>query len=131
VPSHRADRRADRGGRQEKVNWWKRGIILGVVIALVVAAVIADAMVPIFEVRHAYHAALTNRMPLPQILEPGSHPAWRTHVAYQWDGVTDKGDFYKGGFGDQLLYVAPRKSVVIAYFGTNQTLDSKPRRPWT
>ncbi len=64
----------------------------------------------------------------PQILEPGSHPAWLTHVAYQWDGVTDKGDFFKGGFGDQLLYVAPRKGVVIAYFGTNQALDYKPHR---
>lgn len=62
----------------------------------------------------------------PQILEPGSHPAWLTHVAYQWDGVTDKGDFFKGGFAGQLLYVAPRKDVVIAYFGTNESLDSKP-----
>jgi hypothetical protein len=25
-----------------------------------------------------------------------------------------------------LLYVAPRKNVVIAYFGTNQSLDFKP-----
>ncbi len=64
----------------------------------------------------------------PQILATGSHPAWLHHVAYQWDAVTDKGDFYKGGFGDQLLYVAPRKDVVIAYFGTNAALDSKPYR---
>ena len=62
----------------------------------------------------------------PQILEPG-HPAWLTHVAYQWDAVTDKGDFFKGGFGDQLLYVAPRKGVVIAYFGTNQSVSFEPR----
>lgn len=63
-----------------------------------------------------------------QILQGVSHPAWDTvtHVAYQWDGVTAKRDFFKGGFGDQLLYVAPRKDVVIAYFGTNQSLDSKP-----
>jgi CubicO group peptidase (beta-lactamase class C family) len=61
----------------------------------------------------------------PQILAPG-HPAWLHHVAYQWDAVTDKGDFWKGGFGDQLLFVAPRKEVVIAYFGTNAALDSKP-----
>jgi CubicO group peptidase (beta-lactamase class C family) len=59
----------------------------------------------------------------PQILK---EPGRRHHVAYQWDGVTGKGDFYKGGFGDQLLYVAPRKDVVIAYFGTNATLDSRP-----
>jgi hypothetical protein len=30
------------------------------------------------------------------------------------------------GFADQLLYVAPRKDVVIAYFGTNSSLDSPP-----
>jgi CubicO group peptidase (beta-lactamase class C family) len=63
----------------------------------------------------------------PQILEPG-HPAWLAHVAYQWDAVTDKGDFFKGGFANQLLYVAPRKGVVIAYFGTNASLDAKPSR---
>ena len=39
--------------------------------------------------------------------------------------MTEKGDFYKGGFGGQRLYVAPRKDVVIAYFGTNDALDSK------
>jgi CubicO group peptidase (beta-lactamase class C family) len=61
----------------------------------------------------------------PQILAD-SRPRWIHHVAYQWDGVTDKGDFFKGGFGDQILYVAPRKDVVIAYFGTNAALDSKP-----
>jgi CubicO group peptidase (beta-lactamase class C family) len=64
----------------------------------------------------------------PEILATGKHPKWLHHVAYQWDGVTDKGDFFKGGFGDQLLYVAPRKDVVIAYFGTNSALDSKPYR---
>jgi CubicO group peptidase (beta-lactamase class C family) len=61
-----------------------------------------------------------------QILQPG-HPAWLNHVAYQWDAVTDQRDFFKGGFGGQLLYVVPRKDVVIAYFGTNQSLDSKPQ----
>jgi hypothetical protein len=61
----------------------------------------------------------------PQILEPG-HPAWLTHVAYEWDGVTNKGDFFKGGFADQFLYVAPRKEVVIVHFGTNQGLSSEP-----
>jgi len=64
----------------------------------------------------------------PQILGSDSRPEGRTHVAYQWDGVTDKGDFYKGGFAGQLLYVAPRKDVVIAHFGTNASLDEEPRR---
>lgn len=62
----------------------------------------------------------------PKLLAPGARPAWVTHVAYQWDGVTAKGDFFKGGFANQLLYVAPRKDVVIAYFGTNETLDAPP-----
>jgi CubicO group peptidase (beta-lactamase class C family) len=62
----------------------------------------------------------------PQILAPAEHPTWIHHVAYQWDGVTEKGDFFKGGFGGQLLYVAPRKDVVFAHFGTNAALDSKP-----
>jgi CubicO group peptidase (beta-lactamase class C family) len=60
----------------------------------------------------------------PEILKD-TETGRRHHVAYQWDGVTDKGDFYKGGFGGQLLYVSPRKDVVIAYFGTNAALDSK------
>jgi CubicO group peptidase (beta-lactamase class C family) len=62
-----------------------------------------------------------------QLFDAGTPPTWLSHVAYQWDAVTDKGDFFKGGFGDQLLYVAPRKNVVIAYFATNQSLDFKPR----
>lgn len=61
-----------------------------------------------------------------QLVDPPKGPSSRTHVAYQWDGVTAKGDFYKGGFGGQILYVAPRKDVVIAYFGTNAALDSPP-----
>jgi CubicO group peptidase (beta-lactamase class C family) len=62
----------------------------------------------------------------PQLLAPGAQPPWVTHVAYQWDGVTAKGDFFKGGFANQMLWVAPRKGVVIAYFGTNERLDSPP-----
>jgi CubicO group peptidase (beta-lactamase class C family) len=61
-----------------------------------------------------------------QLVDPPTGPSSRTHVAYQWDGVTAKGDFYKGGFGGQMLYVAPRKDVVVAYFGTNATLDAPP-----
>lgn len=61
-----------------------------------------------------------------QLVDPPKGPSGRTHVAYQWDGVTAQGDFYKGGFGGQILYVAPRKDVVIAHFGTNPALDSPP-----
>lgn len=56
----------------------------------------------------------------------GPKPAWLSHVAYQWDAVTKQSRFFKGGFGGQLLYVAPQKDVVIAYFGTNKTIDDLP-----
>ncbi len=36
------------------------------------------------------------------------------HNSYQWDIVTSDGDFYKGGFGGQGLYVSPSKNLVIA-----------------
>jgi CubicO group peptidase (beta-lactamase class C family) len=53
----------------------------------------------------------------------GPRPDWLDHVAYQWDAVTKSGMFFKGGFGGQILYVAPQKDVVIAHFGTNKTVD--------
>jgi CubicO group peptidase (beta-lactamase class C family) len=56
----------------------------------------------------------------------GPRPEWLDHVAYQWDAVTKQGKFFKGGFGGQLLYIAPKKDVVIAYCGTNQSLDDMP-----
>ena len=30
------------------------------------------------------------------------------------------GDFYKGGFGGQGLYISPTRDLVIAFFGTRQ-----------
>jgi CubicO group peptidase (beta-lactamase class C family) len=53
----------------------------------------------------------------------GPRPDWLDHVAYQWDAVTKSGMFFKGGFGGQILYIAPQKDVVIVYFGTNKTVD--------
>jgi CubicO group peptidase (beta-lactamase class C family) len=53
----------------------------------------------------------------------GPRPDWLDHVAYQWDAVTKSGMFFKGGFGGQILYIAPQKDVVIAHFGTNKTVD--------
>lgn len=58
------------------------------------------------------------REPL-ESLRPGAD-----HVAYHWDGVTEDGAFFKGGFAGQLLIVYPSKDVVIAYFGTNVDLES-------
>jgi len=56
-------------------------------------------------------------------------PDWHLHPAYQWDVVTEDGAFYKGGFGNQLLYVDPVRDVVIAYFGFNESKYQKIRLP--
>lgn len=40
------------------------------------------------------------------------------HNSYQWDKVMEDGDFYKGGFSGQGLYISPSKNLVIAFFGT-------------
>jgi CubicO group peptidase (beta-lactamase class C family) len=53
----------------------------------------------------------------------GPRPAWLDHVAYQWDAITTSGKFFKGGFGGQILFIDPKKDVVIAHFGTNKTPD--------
>ena len=41
--------------------------------------------------------------------------------SFQWDWVMDDGDFFKGGYGGQGLYISPERDLVIAFFGT---LDS-------
>jgi CubicO group peptidase (beta-lactamase class C family) len=53
----------------------------------------------------------------------GPRPDWLDHVAYQWDAVTKTGKFFKGGFGGQILFIAPQKDVVVVHFGTNKSLD--------
>jgi CubicO group peptidase (beta-lactamase class C family) len=53
----------------------------------------------------------------------GPRPVWLDHVAYQWDAITTSGKLFKGGFGGQILFIAPEKDVVIAHVGTNKTLD--------
>lgn len=45
-------------------------------------------------------------------------PARPQHNSYQWDFVMPDGDFYKGGFGGQGLYISPTRDLVVAYFGT-------------
>lgn len=40
------------------------------------------------------------------------------HNSYQWDFVMADGDFYKGGYGGQGLYLSPSRDLVIAFFGT-------------
>lgn len=39
------------------------------------------------------------------------------HSTWQWDLVMQDGDFYKGGFGGQGLYISPSRDLVIACFG--------------
>jgi CubicO group peptidase (beta-lactamase class C family) len=38
--------------------------------------------------------------------------------SWQWDAVFADGDFYKGGFHGQGLYVSPARDTVIALFST-------------
>jgi CubicO group peptidase (beta-lactamase class C family) len=40
------------------------------------------------------------------------------HNTWQWDYVMEDGDFFKGGYGGQGLYISPHRDLVIAYFGT-------------
>lgn len=40
------------------------------------------------------------------------------HNSYQWDFVMQDGDFFKGGYGGQGLYVSPSRDLVICFFGT-------------
>ncbi|MEM7120502.1 MAG: serine hydrolase [Pseudomonadota bacterium] len=40
------------------------------------------------------------------------------HNTYQWDFVMSDGDFFKGGYGGQGLYVAPERDMVVAFVGT-------------
>ncbi len=40
------------------------------------------------------------------------------HNTYQWDFVMADGDFFKGGYGGQGLFVSPERDMVIAFFGT-------------
>ena len=38
--------------------------------------------------------------------------------SWQWDWVMEDGDFFKGGYGGQGLYVSPARDLVVAFFGT-------------
>jgi CubicO group peptidase (beta-lactamase class C family) len=44
-----------------------------------------------------------------------------SHNSYQWDYVMPDGDFYKGGYGGQGLYISPRRDLVIAFAGAFDT----------
>ncbi len=39
----------------------------------------------------------------------------------QWDAIWDDGDFYKSGLNNQMLYVSPKRDLVIAYFAVDPT----------
>jgi CubicO group peptidase (beta-lactamase class C family) len=40
------------------------------------------------------------------------------HNSYQWDFVMADGDFFKGGYGGQGLYISPSRDLVVAFFAT-------------
>lgn len=51
-----------------------------------------------------------------EIREVNGEPS--LHNSYQWDFVMRDGDFFKGGYGGQGLYISPSRDLVIAFFGT-------------
>lgn len=40
------------------------------------------------------------------------------HNTYQWDVVMEDGDFFKGGYGGQGLYISPTLDLVVAAFSS-------------
>ena len=55
----------------------------------------------------------------PQITEElGEQPR---HNTYQWDFVMADGDFFKGGYGGQGLYISPARDMVVAFVATPDT----------
>jgi len=45
------------------------------------------------------------------------------HNTYQWDFVMEDGDFYKGGFMGQMLYVSPSRDLLVTAFATGAEGD--------
>jgi CubicO group peptidase (beta-lactamase class C family) len=46
------------------------------------------------------------------------------HNTYQWDVVFEDGDFYKGGYGGQGLYISPARDLVVAAFSSGVRHES-------
>jgi CubicO group peptidase (beta-lactamase class C family) len=44
-----------------------------------------------------------------------------THAAWQWDKIWADGMMCKLGYSGQGIFIAPKKSIVIAFFGTSDT----------
>ncbi len=59
--------------------------------------------------------ALFENAPWDAYATAGDRP---THAAWQTDAVFADGDFGKGGWGGQFLYVSPSRNLVVAWFGT-------------
>jgi CubicO group peptidase (beta-lactamase class C family) len=84
------------------------------------AAVLPEAFIPqtyLDAIQHGGRPAIFDRGPTgPGIVRSlhGEHPR---HNTYQWDYVMPDGDFFKGGYGGQGLYISPGRDLVIAYFG--------------
>lgn len=52
-----------------------------------------------------------------------------SHNSYQWDWVMKDGDFYKGGYGGQGLYISPSRDLVIAFFGVFDEGETRHELP--
>ena len=67
----------------------------------------------------------------PELLQGHEGPEWWSpvgtrHASCQWDGIGVGGELFKGGLGNQLLFIATQADVVIAHFGTNPDLETPP-----
>lgn len=84
-------------------------------------AIFSEAVVPagyLAKIQTGGRPEIFDRGPTgPKIVETlhGEHPR---HNVDQWDYVMEDGDFFKGGYGGQGLYLSPSRDLVIAYTGT-------------
>lgn len=81
---------------------------------IVTAPVISDAYLD--RIQHGGRPAIFNagREDDPRTVD--GEPA--LHNSRQWDWVMPDGDFFKGGYGGQGLYISPSRDLVVAFFGT-------------
>lgn len=69
-------------------------------------------------IQHGGRPALFDAGPSGAARVAALHGERPRHNVYQWDLVMPDGDFFKGGFAGQGLYISPARDLVIAWFGS-------------
>ena len=69
-------------------------------------------------IQHGGRPEIFDRGPTGQSILGDLHGEHPRHNVHQWDYVLEDGDFFKGGYGGQGLYISPVRDLVIAYLGT-------------